>query len=120
MDKGKKIAVCGLDCSECPAFIAHQNNDNELRVKTAGEWSKMYEHNFTPEDINCVGCVGAEGVQVGFCSVCETRACGLKNAVANCALCPDYACDRLIKFFATAPAAKKNLEEIRGKISVTG
>ena len=33
------IACCGLDCENCTARIASVNNDDELREKTAKEWS---------------------------------------------------------------------------------
>ncbi|MBU4575996.1 MAG: DUF3795 domain-containing protein, partial [Desulfarculus sp.] len=29
------IACCGLDCSQCPAHLAWQNDDQALRQKTA-------------------------------------------------------------------------------------
>ena len=40
------IACCGLDCENCAARIATVNNDDELREKTAKEWSVL---NNTPE-----------------------------------------------------------------------
>ncbi len=114
----KMTAFCGINCSECPAFIAYKNNDQELRIKTAGEWSKMFKNDFKPEDINCVGCTDAQGVHIGFCSMCEIRICGLQKNIANCGYCPDYACDKLVKFFEMVPAsAKKTLEETRAKLS---
>ena len=36
----KLIAACGLDCAACPAYIASATNDEELRKKTAAEWSR--------------------------------------------------------------------------------
>jgi len=38
----KHMAMCGLDCGSCAAFIATKNNDNELREKTAKEWTERY------------------------------------------------------------------------------
>ena len=35
------IACCGLDCENCAARIATVNNDDELREKTAKEWSVL-------------------------------------------------------------------------------
>ena len=32
---------CGLDCENCAARIATVNNDDELREKTAKEWSVL-------------------------------------------------------------------------------
>ena len=111
---GKTLAMCGLDCAACPAFLAYKTNDQALRVKTAEEWSKQFGVPLKPDDINCVGCLKLKGVHVGHCSQCEIRACGLKRKVANCALCPDYAsCDKINKFLANVPPAKANLEEVR-------
>lgn len=36
----KMIAYCGLICSDCPTFIATQNDDNVARAKTATLYSK--------------------------------------------------------------------------------
>lgn len=112
-------ALCGIKCSECPAFIAYKNNNQELRIKTAGEWSQMFKNDFKPEDINCVGCTPTQGVHVGYCSMCEIRTCGLQKNIATCAHCSDYACEKLVKFLEMAPAsAKKTLEEMRAKLRV--
>jgi hypothetical protein len=109
----KTLGMCGLDCVACPAFLAYTTNDQALRVKTAIEWTRQFNVPFKPEDINCVGCLKADGIHVGHCSQCEIRACGQKHKVANCALCPDYAsCDTINKFITNVPPAKANLEEV--------
>jgi hypothetical protein len=110
---GKMLAMCGLDCAACPAFIARKTNDQALRVKTAAEWSKVYNVALKPEDINCVGCLKIKGVHIGHCAECEIRKCGLVREVKNCALCPDYPCDKISNFLANVPPAKANLEEVR-------
>ena len=110
----KMLAMCGLDCAACPAFIAYKTDDQALRVKTAAEWSQMYHADLKPEDINCVGCLKTQGVHVGHCSECEIRKCGLSRQVKNCALCPDYSsCEKIGQFVANVPPAKANLEEVR-------
>jgi len=55
------IACCGLVCTECPAYIATRNGDDELRKKTAADWSKFYGHEIKPEDITCEGCQSESG-----------------------------------------------------------
>jgi len=107
------VAMCGLDCAGCPAFIARKTDDQALRVKTAAEWSTQYNAAFRPEDINCVGCLQVEGAHIGHCSECEIRKCGLARKVENCALCSDYPCEKIAKFLANVPPAKANLGEIR-------
>ncbi|MBN2379958.1 DUF3795 domain-containing protein [candidate division WOR-3 bacterium] len=109
----KVISICGLDCAECPAYLAYVNDDDELRAETAKKWSKAYAHSFKPEDVNCVNCLKLEGPHIGHCSECEIRACGMKKGVANCALCDEYACEKLVKFFEMCPSAKEILDEIR-------
>ena len=49
------IACCGLDCENCAARIATVNNDDELREKTAKEWSVLNNTpEITPETIHCM------------------------------------------------------------------
>jgi hypothetical protein len=110
----KTLAMCGLDCAVCPAFIACKTDDQALRVKTAAEWSQQFKVTLKPEDINCVGCLKTQGVHIGHCSECAIRKCGLSRKVRNCALCPDYSsCEKIGQFVANVPPAKANLEEVR-------
>lgn len=108
------IVYCGLDCGKCPAYIATQNNDKKALAKTAAEWSKEFNQEIKPDDIVCDGCVG-DGRKSSYCSVCEIRACCIEKEKDNCALCQEYICEKLKKFFEQAPQAKENLEEIRGQ-----
>ena len=103
MRKNKKhIAMCGLDCSSCDAFIATQNNDDKLREKTAKEWTKRYRKGkrdrppVKPEDINCKGCL-SDGPIYLYCRQCKIRNCGLKKGIKNCKECKDYKCEELIE-----------------------
>jgi hypothetical protein len=108
----KMIAYCGIECSKCPALIAKKENNDELRKKTAEEWSKQFNAEMKPEDINCDGCLST-GVLVGYCNICEIRKCGIEKKVENCAYCNDYICEKLEKWFKNVPDAKNRLEEIR-------
>ncbi len=105
----KIIAVCGITCNECPAFLATQADDTELRTKTAEEWSKMYGADIKPEHINCDGC-NVEGKKIQHCSECEIRACGMEKGLMNCSQCAEYPCDKLNGFFKMVPAAKVTLD----------
>jgi hypothetical protein len=112
----KLIGFCGLSCSECPAFIATQNDDNAQREQIAKQWTKEYRHEFQAEDINCDGCTNLDGKHVGYCNVCEVRTCAVEKDVKNCAYCSDYGCETLSAFFDMAPHVKELLEEIRKNI----
>ena len=105
----KLIAYCGLDCAECGAYLALKNDDQALREKTAAEWSKAHDFNFTPEMINCTSCKGT-GVQVGHCSECEMRKCAMEKGVLNCGACGEFkTCKTINDFIAMVPAAAQNL-----------
>ena len=112
----KMTAFCGLICSECGAFIATQNNDDEKRAEVAQLWSKQYNVELKPEDINCDGCTSNSERLIGHCRVCEIRKCGKEKAVINCAHCEDYICQKLDGFFKMVPDAKKNLDDIRSHL----
>ena len=109
-------AVCGLLCNECGAFIATSNDDNEKRAAVAQLWSKQYNHDFKPEDINCDGCTSSSDRLFSYCKVCEIRKCGKEKAVENCAYCDEYACEKLEGLFKMAPDARKQLDKIRSSL----
>jgi len=106
------IACCGLDCSNCGAYIATRNNDDNKRAEVAKEWSAMYNTDLKPEDINCNGC-RSEGQKFSHCNVCEIRSCCMEKEVANCAGCDMYACDKLENFFKMVPDARTVLDNLR-------
>ena len=76
------IACCGLDCENCAARIATVNNDDELREKTAKEWSVLNNTpEITAETIHCMGC-RADGVKFTYCSdYCAIRKCTKKVSI---------------------------------------
>ncbi len=107
-----QIAYCGIDCAGCPAYIAKKTNDENLRKKTAAEWSKMFNAQMKPEDINCDGCT-ATGQHILYCdSMCEIRKCAIQKNVTNCAYCEKYACETLTAFLKQVPEAKERLDKI--------
>lgn len=106
------LSFCGLKCHECPALLATQANDDDKRAEVARVWSKAYQAVIQPADINCDGCLADGNRLFGHCRVCEIRKCGREKAVANCAHCNDYACEKLEMLFRMAPDARTTLDEI--------
>lgn len=104
----KIIAICGLDCAKCNAYIASKTNDNALRSKTAKEWTKAYNFAFTPDMINCHGCHATDGVQIGHCSQCEMRKCAISKGAKTCKACTDFPCKMIADFHASCPEAAAN------------
>ena len=109
----KMIAYCGLVCTDCPAYIATQADDQAALEKVAAHWRKEYNApDITVASVICDGCLDG-GRKCGHCADCEIRACGIEQGVANCAHCADYACARLEGFFGFVPDARVVLDEIR-------
>jgi len=109
----KMIAKCGLVCSDCPAYIATKNNDDPLRAETARKWSEMFKADIKPADINCEGCQSESQRLFSYCLTCEIRKCAREKNLATCADCPDYSCEKLDKFLADVPEARKVLDGLR-------
>ena len=105
------IAFCGLDCEQCDARKATFNDDNELRVKVAKEWSELNGVEITPDMINCVGC-RLTGVKFPYCqSMCEIRQCALGRKVETCGDCHEMnTCSKLSQIISTNPDARRRLE----------
>jgi hypothetical protein len=107
------IGICGLACSECSAYIATMTDDKDLRIETAETWTKMFNANIKPAQINCEGCTSDGDTHFTYCKVCEIRSCGVQRGVENCALCDAYICEKLDKFFQMAPDAKTRLDKVK-------
>jgi hypothetical protein len=106
------IAVCGLDCHQCGAFLATQENNDQKRTEVAKEWSKLFKVEIKPEDINCDGCQSIGGPVFNYCNVCEIRKCGKEKGLKNCGYCDKYSCHKLDFIFKNAPNVKTRLDKI--------
>ena len=108
-----KLAYCGLNCAECPAYLATLNNDSDLRASTQEKWNTT-EYPVTLEDINCEGCKANSGIHFKWCNQCAVRGCASKRGVESCAHCDEYICGTLTKWLSqTGDEAKERLEKIR-------
>jgi len=108
------ISCCGLVCSDCPAYIATKENDDAKRAEVAALWSKQFNLEINPEDVDCAGCL-ANGVHGGYCRVCAIRKCAMGKGLDSCARCEDYACEELEKVLSMEPACRERLNKLRGK-----
>jgi hypothetical protein len=114
------FGYCGLDCKVCPVFIAKENDDTPLRIKTAYEWSELYaEHlggnSLKAEVMNCSGCQSEKDIFIG-CTTCPIRQCCREKELTTCALCSKYqTCEILNGFYSVSShqQAKDNLDRIR-------
>lgn len=110
------IAFCGLDCYQCGALIATRENDDVKRKEVADLWSKEFNADIQPQDINCDGCRSDGEIIFKHCHVCEIRKCGNAKAIENCAYCAEYACERLEEFFLVVPEANTRLDKVRAEL----
>jgi hypothetical protein len=112
------MAICGLDCGGCGAYLATVNDDDDKREEVAALWSKQYKAAITPEMINCRGCRSESEPLFSHCQVCEIRQCGQTRGVENCAHCDDFPCEKIGGFFKMAPEAQSNLENVHKTLTL--
>ena len=105
------IAICGLDCEHCDAYIATKNNDQVLREQTAKRWSELNQAPILPEHINCEGC-RMDGAKTLFCSsLCEIRKCAVAKCLETCGECEEKeSCPKVGAIWRHNPQAKTNLK----------
>ena len=110
-------AYCGIECGDCEAYIATQNNDITELDAIAKKWTAQYGgKNIGGDMCVCDGCSAGKRVSTAHAVTCGIRVCASGRGVATCAHCPDYGCTTLQGFFAFAPVLKEKLEAIRKEI----
>ena len=107
------IACCGLVCSNCPTFIATQNDDDAAREKTAALYAEKFGMVLKKEEINCDGCLGEGDRKIGYCRVCEIRKCCLGRGLKHCGVCPEQPCNQLRRFHEFSPEARAAFEALK-------
>lgn len=110
------IAYCGIRCTECDTYDATVNDDNVKRKEIADQWSKQFNAQFRPEQMNCVGCKSESGPTFFYCNMCQIRQCCQQKRVITCAHCDDYGCDTLEQFLAMSPENRQILDNLRESI----
>jgi hypothetical protein len=114
---GQMIAVCGLDCAACDAYIATQAKDEAAKEKIAVQWQKNYNSpGIDAAYVTCDGCLTLSGRLGGHCKECEPRLCAVERGFANCGLCPDYGCEKISGLLKYIPDAKARLDEIHANL----
>lgn len=107
------IAVCGLVCTDCPAYQATQAKDDAWLERVVAEWRQQYNApNMVAEDARCNGCLALGQKQCSHCSECDVRLCALERGVENCGVCPDYGCEKIAGLLVYMPDAKVRLDTI--------
>ena len=116
MATDKLLGYCGIDCAQCPAYVATQADDQEAKDRLLAEWRVQFNSpEMPPEAVTCDGCTSSERLG-GYCALCEVRKCGVEKGVATCAACADYGCATLEAFIGNIPAARANLDAVRSLV----
>ncbi len=90
------VSYCGLVCTDCTAYIATQADDQDDLERVAALWQRAFDSpDIDVASITCDGCLAFDGRLSGYCHHCVVRPCGIEKGIANCAHCPDYACEKL-------------------------
>ena len=109
----KMIGYCGLNCSDCPTFLATKDDDFKARENTAALYAEKFGVHLKPEDINCEGCRSEGKRVIGFCHVCAIRQCAMARAVEHCVNCADQPCEELSRFHSRSPGAKAGFDDLK-------
>jgi len=89
MDYRQMTAPCGLDCFNCPVYLARE--DEGLRTKISQNMG------IPAEQASCQGCRNEKG-RIPFLNMtepCSVYECTEKKGIDFCCDCPDFPCDHL-------------------------
>jgi hypothetical protein len=89
MDYAQMTAPCGLDCFNCPMYLANENQ--ELRAKISKD------RGIPIEKAVCRGCRNEGGTIafLGMTEPCNVYKCIQKKGIQFCCDCADFPCDHL-------------------------
>ena len=89
MDYAQMTAPCGLDCFNCPVYLAR--GDEQLRAGVA----RYLE--VPPERAVCSGCRNENGTItcLGMTEPCHVYRCVQEKEIQFCSDCSDFPCDHL-------------------------
>ena len=89
MDYRQMTAPCGLDCFNCPMYLANENE--KLRTAIANNIGIPFEKAV------CKGCRNENGTIpfLGMTEPCNVYKCIEKKGISYCCDCSDFPCDHL-------------------------
>ena len=95
-------APCGLDCFNCPVYLA---NENDILRQTIAE-----NLGIPAESAVCQGCRNEKGI-IGIIQKtdpCPVYTCTSEQGIHNCSECPEFPCDYLHPYADRASSMPHN------------
>lgn len=104
MDLKDLTAPCGLDCFNCVAYLA--NNNEEIRRLVATKTGTPYD------DAACAGCRKETGICrfLHMTEPCKVFKCVSSKGIETCADCSDFPCDNLHPYAEHASELPHNIK----------
>jgi hypothetical protein len=102
MDYNQMTAPCGIDCFNCPVYLARENE--ELRTAIARHFDIPLEHAV------CKGCRDENGTIafLGMTEPCNVYKCIEQKNISFCCDCSDFPCDHLHPYADEASSKPHN------------
>jgi hypothetical protein len=102
MDYKQMTAPCGIDCFNCPVYLARENE--ELRTAIVRHFDIPNEHAV------CKGCRDENGTIafLGMTEPCNVYKCIEKKNISFCCDCSDFPCDHLHPYADEASSKPHN------------
>lgn len=105
-------APCGLDCFNCPGYLANDNEEIRKQLATkASEYGISYKKAY--EISVCKGCRNEEGIcPIGGLRTepCKVFKCVTSKGIESCADCSDFPCDHLHPYADKAAMLPHNMK----------
>jgi Protein of unknown function (DUF3795) len=91
------LTRCGYRCDLCLAYQPNVEADPSNQQTLSDGWHKYFGFRIPAEQIVCDGCMSEDPQLID--RECPVRPCVLDRALASCAQCPEYGCERLVERF---------------------
>jgi len=105
MDFREMTAPCGLDCFNCPGYLANENEEIRKQVS-----AKVAQCGLPSEDITCKGCRKENGICPLRTEPCKVFKCVSSKGIESCADCSDFPCDSLQPYAEHASELPHNMK----------
>jgi hypothetical protein len=105
MDLREMTAPCGLDCFNCPLYLANDNEEARKQVESMAQ-----KHGFPAEKARCQGCRTRNGVPPLGTEQCKVFKCISLKGIESCADCSEFPCDNLHPYAELASDLPHNIK----------